>query len=298
MDINKISTEKRNEDTKNIDIVSTIEMLEMINKEDQKVAIAVENQKQNIAKAIDLCFEAIRDGGRVVYIGAGTSGRLGILDASEIFPTFGESKLFVGLIAGGEKAIRSSVESAEDNENEPINDLEKINFSKKDVLVGIAASGRTPYVVFGINYANSRGAKTISISTAKNSDISKLAIIPIEVVVGAETIMGSTRMKSGTAQKMILNSISTGVMVKLGKTFSNIMVDLKPTNEKLIERAINMIKFITKTNYKESKELFQKSKGNVKIAIVMHYMNLSYLDAKEKLILEDGILRKVVNIKI
>lgn len=295
VDISKITTETRNNNTVNIDTVSTIEMVEMINNEDKKVAIAVEQCKNEIAMAIELGFEAIQNGGRVIYFGAGTSGRLGILDASEILPTFGEENLFVGLIAGGEKAIRTPVENAEDNKEFVIKDLEKINASKKDLFVGIAASGRTPYVISGLEFAKKIQAKSVSISTSKNADISNIADVSIEAVVGAETVTGSTRMKSGTAQKLILNTISTGIMVKMNKTYSNFMVDIKATNLKLIERATKMVQKLTDLDYDDAKKLFLEDSGkNVKVAVVMHHKQATKENAEKILANNNGSLRSAL----
>lgn len=292
IDISKITTETRNNNTVNIDTVSTVEMVEMINNEDKKVAIAVEQCKNEIAKAIGLGTEAIQNGGRVIYFGAGTSGRLGILDASEILPTYGEENLFIGLIAGGEKAIRTPIENAEDNKEFAIKDLEQINASKNDLFVGIAASGRTPYVISGLEFAKKIQAKSVSISTSKNAEISNIADVSIEAVVGAETVTGSTRMKSGTAQKLILNTISTGIMIKMNKTYSNFMVDIKATNLKLVERATKMVQKLTDLDYDSAKKLFlDDSNKNVKVAIVMHHKQVAKEAAEEILAKNNGSLR-------
>ena len=292
IDISKITTETRNNNTVNIDTVSTVEMVEMINNEDKKVAIAVEQCKNEIAKAIELGTEAIQNGGRVIYFGAGTSGRLGILDASEILPTYGEENLFIGLIAGGEKAIRTPIENAEDNKEFAIKDLEQINASKNDLFVGIAASGRTPYVISGLEFAKKIQAKSVSISTSKNAEISNIADVSIEAVVGAETVTGSTRMKSGTAQKLILNTISTGIMIKMNKTYSNFMVDIKATNLKLVERATKMVQKLTDLDYDSAKKLFlDDSNKNVKVAIVMHHKQVAKEAAEEILAKNNGSLR-------
>lgn len=292
--IDKISTEQRNPETLKIDKVNTKKMLEMINNQDKQVALAVEKVIPQIAKAVDAAYEVIKNGGRVIYFGAGTSGRLGILDASEILPTYGEANWFIGLIAGGSKAIVSPVENAEDNREFIIEDFKSIKATKKDLFVGIAASGRTPYVLAGLEHANKIGATTVSISTSKDTAVSKVAKIAIEAVTGPETITGSTRMKSGTAQKMILNMISTGVAVKMGKTFSNFMVDMKATNEKLYVRAINMIRNIIDISPEDAEKLFIKSGKNVKVAIVMHSKNLSKINAQALLKKHDGLLVKVL----
>lgn len=294
VNVKAISTEQRNKDTVKIDKVSTLKMVQMINEQDKQVALAVETQLKQIAKAVDICAEAISKGGRVIYFGAGTSGRLGVLDASEILPTYGESNWFIGIIAGGDSALRTPAEGAEDSREAIIEDLKKIKASKKDVLVGIAASGRTPYVLAGLEYGNKLGAKTISISTSYDAAISKEATIAIEAVTGPETITGSTRMKSGTAQKMILNMLSTGVAVKMGKTYSNYMVDMKPSNEKLVSRAINMIINVTGASKEEAENAFNKSGKNVKTAAVMIKLGLNKTEALAKLKEASGRLSNII----
>lgn len=294
VNVNKISTEQRNKDTIKIDKASTLKMMQMINDQDKQVALAVETQIKQIAKAVDICYEAIKNGGRVIYFGAGTSGRLGVLDASEILPTFGESNWFIGIIAGGDIALRTPVENAEDNREAIIKDLKNLKVTKKDVLVGLAASGRTPYVVAGLEYAKKIGAKSVSISTSKDAEVSKYASVGIEAVTGPETITGSTRMKSGTAQKMILNMISTGVAVKMGKTYTNYMVDMKASNEKLVARGINMVKNITNCSFEEAKEAFEKSNKNLKVAIVMIKQNVSKTKAIQLIKEADGRLSQII----
>lgn len=294
VNVKAISTEQRNKDTIKIDKVSTIKMVQMINEQDKQVALAVETQLKQIAKAIDLCAKAIASGGRVIYFGAGTSGRLGVLDASEILPTYGEANWFVGIIAGGDKALRTPIENAEDNKEFILNDLKELKVTKKDVLVGLAASGRTPYVVAGLQYGQKSGISTISITTSAKAEVSKYANVAIEAVTGPETITGSTRMKSGSAQKMILNMISTGVAVKMGKTYSNYMVDMKPTNEKLVSRAINMIINVTAIPFEEAEKVFYKSGQNVKTAIVMTKLGLSKTEAQARLKIASGKLSEII----
>jgi N-acetylmuramic acid 6-phosphate etherase len=292
VDLSKISTEGINYQTQNIDVVNTTKLAQLINEQDQQVAIAVKTQIKNIAKGIDAIAYAFKHNGRLVYIGAGTSGRLGILDASEMPPTYGVSdKLVVGLIAGGDVAIRKPIEGAEDNQPAAIQDLKQIKLSKKDVLVGISASGRTPYVVSGLKYANSLGCATISIATSSNSEIGKIAKIKIEAVTGPETIVGSTRMKSGTAQKMILNMLSTGAMVKIGKVYGNLMVDVQPTNFKLIARAHNLVKKITQATDAEIDKVMQVTHNQVKPAIVMIKKHLTYQQAQKLLNKHQGVLK-------
>lgn len=291
--IDNITTEQRNNQTLDIDKVSSLELVKLINDQDKQVALAVEKVLPEVASATDLAYETIKNGGRVIYVGAGTSGRLGILDASEILPTYGESSWFVGVIAGGSKAITTPVEFAEDNKEAAIEDLKSLNASNQDLIVGIAASGRTPYVVSALDYAKTIGAKSISISTSSDTEISRHADIAIEAVTGPETVTGSTRMKSGTAQKMILNMISTGVAVKMGKTYSNLLVDMKATNEKLYSRAVNLVSTITSLEKEAAKELFEAANQNIKVAIVMHIKNVS---AQEALLLISNAQGRLVEI--
>ncbi|MDR0674915.1 MAG: N-acetylmuramic acid 6-phosphate etherase [Mycoplasmataceae bacterium] len=293
IDLSNISTEGVNHQTKNIDTLKTIQLVHLINKQDQSIALAVKSQLKNIAIAIDKIVYAFNHRGRLIYIGAGTSGRLGVLDASEMPPTYGVSdKLVIGLIAGGDAAIRKPIEGAEDNQLAVINDLKDIRLNKRDVLVGISASGRTPYVVSGLIYANKLGCQTISIATSHNSEIGKIAKIKIEAITGPETIVGSTRMKSGTAQKMILNTLSTGAMIKIGKVFSNLMVDVQPTNLKLVTRAFNLVKRITKANDKDIKKIMSITHNQVKPAVIMIKKNLNYGQAKQLLKKHRGMLRE------
>ena len=237
VDLNRIKTEDRNSNTMNIDRLSTIDMVHLINAEDKKVADAVEKEAEHIAAAIDLITVKMQHGGRLVYLGCGTSGRLGILDAVECPPTYStDYDEVIGLIAGGNEAVFRAKEGAEDSEELGAKDLQDIQFSSGDVLVGIAASGRTPYVIGAMNYARSIGASVIGISCNPGCPVEQLSDIAITPVPGPEVITGSTRMKSGTAQKMILNMLSTGTMIKRGKVYGNLMLDVKPTNEKLIRR--------------------------------------------------------------
>lgn len=269
-DLTKLSTERRNPNTMNIDSVSTLEIIEMINEEDKKVALDVETAKVNIAKAVDVIAERLSKGGRLIYVGAGTSGRLGILDASECPPTYGvDYELVQGIIAGGPEAILKAVEGAEDSEELGKMDLQERNLRSCDVVCGIAASGRTPYAIGAMKYAKEIGAAVISIAMSENSPMSIIADVPISVVVGPEVIMGSTRMKAGTAQKMILNMLSTGTMIKLGKVYSNLMVDVQPTNEKLIARAKRIVKLATAAEDDTIERLLTDTDFNVKQTIQM-----------------------------
>jgi N-acetylmuramic acid 6-phosphate etherase len=267
IDISKISTERRNNNTMNIDIASTKEILHLINEEDRKVPNAVADAIDQIAVVVDVVTEVFRNGGRLFYIGAGTSGRLGVLDASECPPTFGVPEdMVIGIIAGGDIALRYAVEKAEDSFEEAIKDLKSYTLCEKDIVVGIAASGRTPYVISAINYANSIGAKTSCVTTSDHSEVAKIAQYPIEAVTGAEPLTGSTRMKSGTATKLILNMITTTSMVKLGKVYQNLMIDVQISNDKLVSRAKGIITEVTGVSYEEA-EKYLDQYGTVKIAI-------------------------------
>lgn len=270
MSIKDLITEQRNPNTIHIDTMSTLDMVKAINTEDQKVAVSVGTQKTKIAKAIDLASHNYKKGGRLIYIGAGTSGRLGVLDAVELVPTYGISpQRAIGLIAGGSTAMYTAIEKSEDSEKLAEKDLKKIKLSSADIVLGLAASGRTPYVIGGLKYAKKIGSLTISIACVKNSKIGKIAKVPIEAVVGPEVITGSTRMKAGTAQKMILNIISTGVMIRQGKVYQNIMIDVKPTNNKLINRAERIICDCTNISLKEASKLLEKANMQVPLAITM-----------------------------
>ena len=242
VELKKIDTEKRNERSMHIDSMSTLDMVKLINEEDHKVAEAVAEVTPEIAKAVDVIYEQLRQGGRLVYVGAGTSGRLGILDAAECPPTYGvDPGLVVGLIAGGPGALLKAVEGAEDSRVLGREDLEKIHFSAKDVVVGIAASGRTPYVLGAMDYAHSVGAPVLALTCCHNSELSRHADITMAPVPGPEVVTGSSRMKSGTAQKMVLNMISTSIMIQMGRVKGNRMVNMQLTNKKLIDRGTRMI---------------------------------------------------------
>lgn len=296
MNIKDLTTEKRNSATMHIDNMSTLDMVKTINKEDQKVAEAVGTQEEQIAQAIDMVSKKYHDGGRLIYIGAGTSGRLGILDAVELVPTYGISPdRAIGLIAGGKTAMYLAVEGAEDSESLAAEDLGKLNLTSKDVVLGLAASGRTPYVIGGLDYAQKIGAGTISIACVNNSLIGKHAEIAIEAVVGPEVITGSTRMKAGTAQKMILNTISTGVMIKQGKVYQNVMIDVLPTNKKLINRAIRIITSVTNVSIEQAKDVLLKADKNVGLAIVMAKTGLNSDDASKLLEKNNNNVSQVLN---
>lgn len=283
-DIESLSTEQVNEKTSNIDEISTTDAVGLLIEENIAAAKAVETQREEIAKLVEISTKTLENGGRIIYCGAGTSGRLGVLDASEILPTFGVGAESIdAIIAGGDNALRLPVEGIEDNELESISDLNKIAFNSKDLLVGITASGRTPYVLSAVAYAKSLEAVTASISTTKDSQVKELADYPIEVIVGQEPITGSTRMKSGTAQKIVLNIISTLAMVETGKTFGNYMINLKPLNSKLKNRSINILSNITNLSNEESEELLAKTDFEISTALVVFKKNISPTDARELL---------------
>ena len=267
IDISKISTEKRNENTKNIDLVSTTEILRLINNEDKTVPIAVEKAIDQISIVVDMVTETFKNGGRLFYLGAGTSGRLGVLDASECPPTFGvPSEMVTGIIAGGDRALRFSVEGAEDSKKQAKEDLKHHHLTSSDFVIGIAASGRTPYAIGSIEYANEIGCRTGCITTSADSEIAKVAKFPIEAITGAEPLTGSTRMKSGTAQKLILNMITTASMVKIGKVYENLMIDLQMSNDKLVSRAQRIVMEVTGVTREIAEEYLLKY-NSVKYAI-------------------------------
>lgn len=295
INLDKLVTESRNENTKNIDSVGTLEMLKMINDEDKKVADAVERELPYIAEAVDKIAEAFSKGARLIYVGAGTSGRLGVLDASECPPTYGVSdELVQGIIAGGESAMFKAKEGAEDSKELCIEDLKNIDFNKNDILVGIAASGRTPYVIGGLEYANTLGAITVGVTCNPESEISKVASISIAPVVGAEAVTGSTRMKSGTAQKMVLNMLSTGAMIKTGKVYGNLMVDVKATNKKLVERTKRIVMQATGVNRDKAEKVLEETNFDVKLSIFIIESSLDKIKAKEILDKNNGYIVKAI----
>ncbi|MGH4124352.1 MAG: N-acetylmuramic acid 6-phosphate etherase [Clostridium sp.] len=295
INLEELSTEQRNPLTMCIDMVSTEEMMKLINDEDKKIANAVEKQLANIVKAVDLISEGFDKEGRLIYLGAGTSGRLGILDASECPPTFGVSPEMVhGIIAGGHQAILTAVEGAEDSKNYAVDDLKGINFNKNDVLVGIAASGRTPYVIGGLEYAKDLGAVTIGITNNNNSEIAIIAEVCIAVEVGGEVITGSSRMKAGTAQKMVLNMLTTGAMIKQGKVYENLMVDVEATNFKLKQRCKKIIMEATSVDEGRAKEYLELTDYDVKLSIFMIKTKLNKIEAREILDKYKGHIRKAL----
>lgn len=296
IDLNKLSTEQRNPQTAKIDSVSTLEMMRLINQEDQRVALAVAEVLPQIAAAVDLIAAQFKQGGRLFYMGAGTSGRLGILDASECPPTYGvDFGLVVGLIAGGDGAIRKAVEGAEDSRELGATDLKAHNFNAKDVLVGLAASGRTPYVLGGLEYAKSLGAPTVAIACTPGSEIGQIAEIAIEPLPGAEVVTGSTRMKAGTAQKLVLNMLSTGAMIKIGKVYGNLMVDVQPSNQKLIERCKRIVCEATGVDRSQAEALLEITQYDVKLAILIEKTGLDPKQASALLHEADGYLQKAID---
>lgn len=290
-----LTTECRNEKTMRLDEMKMLDLLEVMNEEDRKVAYCVQNEIPQIAKAVEMIVAAMKHGGRLIYMGAGTSGRIGLLDAVECPPTFNtDPSEVIGLIAGGESAFIKAVEGAEDSFTLSIEDLKEIQLTNKDVVVGIAASGRTPYVIAGLNYAKQLGAGTVSISCNKGSEIGKIATIAIEVVNGPEVLTGSTRLKAGTAQKLVCNMLSTASMVGVGKVYGNLMVDLQLTNEKLVERAKRIIMDATECSYEMAEEYLVKANKQPKVAIVMILTNVSYEEAVDRLKAAEGFIRKAI----
>ncbi|WP_257609769.1 N-acetylmuramic acid 6-phosphate etherase [Oenococcus oeni] len=295
MDLSKLTTEARNKRTMNLDRMTIHEFATIMNQEDQSVPLSVANSLATIENAIDSITKHFKQGGRLFYIGAGTSGRLGVLDAVECVLTFGiEAEMVQGLIAGGPSAMTLAVEGAEDDDKLASSDLKKRALTAADVVVGIAASGRTPYVIGGLDYADSLGAATISLACNQNSEISKHAQIAIEVPVGPEILTGSTRLKAGTAQKLVLNMLSTGAMVGIGKVYKNLMVDVRPTNEKLLIRSKRIICQATNCDEATAAEVFEKADRNVKLAIVMILTNLPKKEANEQLRKADGFISKTI----
>lgn len=292
----KMATETRNQDTMNLDVMTPLEVVTAMNREDAKVPIAIEKHLPEIARVVEWATASLKAGGRVFYMGAGTSGRLGVLDAAECPPTFGvPPTLFIGLIAGGEKAFLKAVEGAEDSLELGGEDLQSYNFSANDLVIGLAASGRTPYVIGAFNYAKKIGAKTVAITCNEGSEMGAAADLAIEVVVGPEVLTGSTRLKAGTAEKLILNMISTATMVGMGKAYENLMVDVMQTNEKLHRRAERIVMLATGCDLETAKNSLAKADGSAKRAIVMVLLNCDENVAKEKLEKAEGKVRKCIS---
>ena len=296
MKIKNLETEARNPATTHINTMSTLDMVKTINAEDQKVALAVAGENDQIAKAIDQASTRYSAGGRLIYIGAGTSGRLGVLDAAELVPTYGiKPERAIGLIAGGKKAMFAAVEGAEDSITMGETDLKNLKLTANDIVIGLAASGRTPYVIGGLKYAAKVQALTIAVACVPNSVIGQIAEIAINAVVGPEVITGSTRMKAGTAQKMILNMISTGVMIRQGKVYQNVMVDVQPTNDKLVDRACRIISETAAIPTAKALSFLKKADNDVALAIVMAKTGKSKIVAKQLLAKHHGIVSDALN---
>ncbi|WP_434314372.1 N-acetylmuramic acid 6-phosphate etherase [Erwinia persicina] len=292
MDLGSLVSEMRNPETLDLDNLSTLEMLSRFNQQDATVAEAVRLTLPQVAQAVDAAAAALSSGGRLIYMGAGTSGRLGVLDASECPPTFGVPHgMIVGLIAGGPGALLKAVEGAEDDEQLGIADLQALNLTPNDMVVGIAASGRTPYVTGALRFARQQGCRTAAISCNPDSPIAREALIAISPVVGPEALTGSTRLKSGTAQKLVLNMLSTGAMVKIGKVYQNLMVDMLATNIKLVDRARRMVCEATGCDAQLAENALQQAQYEVKTAILMILADLPADQAKQRLIACNGFLR-------
>jgi N-acetylmuramic acid 6-phosphate etherase len=293
--LSHLVSEGRNPDTMDIDLLPSLDIVKRINQQDKLVPLAVEKVLPEIAMAVDKITDAFKAGGRLIYMGAGTSGRLGVLDASECPPTFGVSdKMVIGLIAGGPEAILKAKEGAEDSPLLGEQDLKDVGFNKNDVVVGIAASGRTPYVIGGLEYANEIGATTVALSCNPDSPIADIADIAISPVVGPEALTGSTRLKSGTAQKLVLNMLTTASMIRIGKSYQNLMVDVKATNEKLIARAARIVMQATDCSKEQATEVLKQTNYEVKLAILMILTDLDIDSARQQLAHQDGFLRKAV----
>lgn len=292
IDLSKLTTELRNPETMNLDQMTPMEIASIMNQEDGTVVAAIKEVIPTVAIAIEWATESLKSGGRIIYIGAGTSGRLGVLDAVECPPTFGVSKdLVVGLIAGGEKAFVEAVEGAEDSKTLCEEELKEIGLQENDIVIGLAASGRTPYVIYGLKYAGSIGCKTVAIACNQGSEIGREAKLAIEPVTGPEVLTGSTRLKAGTAQKMILNMISTGSMIGVGKVYENLMVDVKQSNEKLVVRSQNIVMTATDCSRERAKEVLEKADGHVKTAIFMILSGCDAATARERMEIAGGNIR-------
>lgn len=293
--LENLATEKRNSKTLRLDELTTVEILAIMNEEDKTVPQAIKQVLPTIEKIVNGVISTFQVGGRLIYLGAGTSGRLGVLDAVECVPTFGvEPSQVVGLIAGGEKAFVQAVEGAEDSMILGETDLKELALTENDYVIGIAASGRTPYVIGALDYAKRIGARTAAVSCNADAAISKHAELAVEVVTGPEVLTGSTRLKAGTAQKLVLNMISTASMIGVGKIYKNLMVDVKPTNEKLVERAKRIIMEATDCDYETAAKFYQLADTHVKVAIVMLLTDSTKLEAIKKLEQANGFVRKTL----
>lgn len=288
----RLTTEGRNPNTLDIDTLPTEEMLRAINAEDRTVAEVVAGEIPHIARAVDAIADAIRGGGRLFYVGAGTSGRLGVLDAAECPPTFGtDPETVQALMAGGERAFTEAIEGAEDDKDQGAADIRARRVTDRDVVVGIAASGRTPYVIGAMEAAKEAGAKVVALVCNRGSAMEKLADVTIAPVVGPEVVMGSTRMKAGTAQKLVLNMLSTGAMIRLGKVYSNLMINVQPTNEKLVQRAVRIVQLATDTGEDVAQKLLARADNRIDVAIVMHKTGVNADTAMDLLAQAGGRVR-------
>ena len=294
-DLKEMTTETPNTASENLDCMSALEIVTLMNQEDAKIAPAIKSQLPAIAKAVELCVSSLEKGGRIIYMGAGTSGRLAAIDAAECPPTFGVSKdTVMGLIAGGNQIEISLTNDKEDSPECGKADLQGVGLTGKDTVIGIAASGRTPYVIGGLDYATEKGCNTVSIACNGNSVIGKHASVAIEVIVGSEVLTGSTRLRAGTCQKMILNMISTASMVRTGKVYKNLMVDVVQTNEKLVLRAQNILIEATGIAREEAVSILKKAGGSVKKAIVMVIASCSAEEAEKRLEKARGHVREAI----
>ena len=295
IDLSVLVTESRNKETMGLDQMTPLEIVTVMNREDGKAVEAVEEVLPQIAQAIVWCTDSLKQKGRIIYIGAGTSGRLGVLDAVECPPTFGVSPdVVVGLMAGGTPAFVKAVEGAEDSQIMGEEDLKEIHLSPADIVIGLAASGRTPYVIYGLRYAKKIGCRTVAVSCNRDSEIGKEADLAIEPVPGPEVLTGSTRLKAGTVQKMVLNMISTGSMVGIGKVYQNLMVDVVQTNMKLITRAENIVMTATGCTREEARDSLEEAEGSVKLAITMILLQCSAKSAKTRLNRAGGYVRNAI----
>ena len=294
-DLKSLTTERRNPNTMNIDTLNSLEIIKIMNSEDKKVTLAIEKELPAIAEAIDYCKSSFEKGGRIIYMGAGTSGRIGLLDAVECPPTYNTpNDRIIGLISGGKDAFIKAAEGAEDSAELGKEDLKNLRLTKDDVVIGIAASGRTPYVIGGFEYAKEIGAYTVSISANKNAKMSSYADTVIEVDSGEEVVTGSTRLKAGTMQKLVLNMISTATMIQMGKVYQNLMVDVQQTNIKLVERARKIVIDATGCTYEIATQKLNECENSAKLAITSILLNCDVEDAKSKLNLANGHISKAI----
>ncbi len=293
--LDRLTTEQRNSASDNVDQLSSMEIVQLMNREDQSVPEAVGRESANIARAVDAIVEAMQSSGRLIYVGAGTSGRLAVLDASECPPTFNtDPEQVVGLIAGGHSALVRSIEGAEDFPKHGERDLKEIDLTAHDIVAGIATSGRTPYVIGGLAYARKLGCRTIGVACNVGSELESVVDIMICPVVGPEIVSGSTRMKAGTATKLVLNTLTTATMIRLGKTFGNLMVDLRATNSKLRDRSRRIVRMLAGVDDEQAQQLLDQCDGEVKTAIVVHRRRVDAHEARQILSRADGHLRKAI----